>query len=245
MTVVTTITPPDVRAPGRSLHREFSPRAAAAEVPFEVRLMQDLADPYLDRQFEQLMESVVRELPPEAGGSLLLAGVGSSSHVADVAAHLARRLAACGYRSLLVDADSQQRVLTQRFAATGEQGLMETLSEGVPSSRYALATSVPQLAFLPFGQGRLARRAAAAEVVRATIAWWRQHYGYVVVASGTEASASLGALARHCDATYLVVQLGTADRVQTARAANALIGAGARLLGSVATSVPRTSAGAR
>ncbi|MCU0959294.1 MAG: hypothetical protein MUF48_04255 [Pirellulaceae bacterium] len=231
----------DVGPAGASSRRAPYPLAAAG-VPFEKCLVQDLDEPRLVRQFEQLAQSVLRELPPETGGSLLLAGVGSSSHVADVAAHVARRLALHGRASLLIDADASQRVLTQRFAATGEKGLVETLLESAPASRYVLATSVPQLAFLAFGQGRLARRAASADLMRTAVAQWRRDYRYTVIAGGVEASASLGALARQCDATYLVVQLGVADRQQTTLAAQTLMAAGARLLGSVATGVADVSA---
>lgn len=239
---------PDRRLADSSSHSSSrrTPRPpAAAGASYERCLVQNLDEPRLLRQFDQLAQTVLQEFPPELGGSLLLAGVGSSSHVADVAAHLARRLAAHGRASLLIDADASRPVLTQRFAAAGEHGLIDTLLDSASASRYVLETSVPHLAFLPLGQGRLSRRAALPDRVRLTLTHWRRDFLYRVIAGGVEISAALGAWARHCDATYLVVQLGVAERQQAAAATGTLVAAGARLLGAIATGVADPAGAAR
>ena len=77
----------------------------------------------------------------------------------------------------------------------------------------------------------------SSHAVRDVVAEWKTNYRYTVVAAGTTLAKLTGWLARHCDATYMVVQLGEADRQHTSFVARALTAAGARLMGSVATGV--------
>jgi Mrp family chromosome partitioning ATPase len=160
--------------------------------------------------------------------------------VADVAGHAARQLSARGGgRAILVDADAHGKVLTQRFAATMEQGLAEALLDGIPPSRHVITTAVPYLDFLPWGRGRISRRATTPVLVRGMVAEWKRCYRYTIVAGGVELASPVGLFSRYCDATYLVVQLGQAGPESTRAAADTLMAAGARVLGCVATGVRR------
>ena len=92
--------------------------------------------------------AIIDQFPPDQGGTILFAGAGSSSHVADVAGHVAKHLTTvCHSDVMLVDADAADRVLTQRFAAGTEKGLVEALQDGTPAGRFAVSTAVPAWRF--------------------------------------------------------------------------------------------------
>jgi hypothetical protein len=73
------------------------------------------------------------------------------------------------------------------------------------------------------------------EAARELVADCRKSFRYTLLAGGGEVSPLTPHLARHCDATYLVVQLGQADRLKTVQLTHELVSSGARLLGCIAT----------
>ena len=88
--------------------------ASNAPTSYERSLAEGLHDVRLKRQFRRLAENVWKDFPSATGGTLLYAGVGSSSHIADVAGQVARQLSLPGDGDiLLVDADSTLRVLSR------------------------------------------------------------------------------------------------------------------------------------
>ncbi len=213
-------------------------RERAMGTTYEMCLCLDQGAPKLERQFRRLVEAIVGQFPPEQGATVLLAGTGASGHLADVAGPLARHLTAvCSGSVILVDADSSDRVLSYRLAAKTEPGLAETIRDHLPASRFALWTAVPRLAFLPFGDSVAARQTMPSQVVRDIVAAWKADYRYSVVVSGARLTKLTGWLSRFCDATYLVMQLGRADKQEASFLARALTAAGARIMGSVATGV--------
>ncbi len=221
--------PPDHFIPGKS---------PSVGTTYEMCLALEHDEPRLVRQFHRLVETIVSQFPPERGGTILFAGAGSSSHVADVAGYVARHLTQhCSSGVILVDADETDRVLSQRFAAATEKGLVEALQDDIPAARFVVATTIARLSFLAFGEHLTARRAIAPVAVHDVVTEWRANYRYAVVAAGATLCPLAGLLARQCDATYLVVQLGAADRQQAVITAQKLTAAGARLLGSIATGV--------
>ena len=158
--------------------------------------------------------------------------------MADVAGSIAQQMTTvCHSGVILVDADAVDRVLTQRFAAETEQGLAEALQDSIPAGRFAVTTAVPRMAFLASGHSLPLQRAVSPQAVREVVAEWKASYRYTVVAAGATLSKLTGWLARFCDATYLVVQLGQADRQHAAFMTRALTAAGGRLMGGVATGV--------
>ena len=131
---------------------------------YEMCLALEHDDLRLQRQLRRLVDTIIGQFPAEQGGTLLFAGSGSSSHVADVAGSVARQLTTVTQGSVvLVDADGVDRVLTQRFAATTEKGLAEALQDGVPAGRFVVSTAVPRMAFLGVRRqpGTAARRVLA------------------------------------------------------------------------------------
>jgi Mrp family chromosome partitioning ATPase len=99
-----------------------------------------------------------------------------------------------------------------------------------------VSTDVDNLRFVPFGDRRLARNPIAPGSVSALLSQLHQDCRYVVMAAGIETSKLLAMLSRASDGTYLIVQLGAAQRQDTSALADFLSRAGARLLGCIATS---------
>lgn len=208
----------------------------AAGTTYEMCLADDATDPRLTRQYRRLLHAVVAEMPPVTGGTILFTGAGSSSHVADVVGQLARLLTTdCQCDVLLADVDADQRVLSQRFAAAGDQGFVDALQGRLPVRNWAARTVVSRLTFLPFGQGPAWRRTLVAAAVRELMADCRRSFRYTLLAGGNTLTPLTQHLARHCDASYLVVQLGQADRLDTVQITQELVSCGARLLGCIAT----------
>lgn len=209
---------------------------SAAGTTYEMCLADNHDDPRLARQYRRLLNAVVAEMPPDIGGTILVTGAGSSSHVADVVGQLARLLTTdCQCDVLLADVDAEHRVLSQRFAAAGDHGIVDALQDRLPVRSWAARTVVSRLTFLPFGQGLAWRRTLAAEAVRELMADCRKSFRYTLLAGGGELSPLTQHVARYCDATYLVVQLGQADRSETVQRTQVLVSCGARLLGCIAT----------
>ena len=138
---------------------------------------------------------------------------------------------------LLVDADGDRKVLTQRFAAGNERGLSESLHEGTLASAAILHAAIPRLRFLPFGNAGLTRRTVAWQAVDSMLADLRRTCRFVIVASDQCDSPLAEAVSRYADGSYLVVQIGRSDHRQTQLALSRLTAAGARILGAVATGV--------
>jgi Mrp family chromosome partitioning ATPase len=234
-----------ITRPTRAMSASFRPVADdAVPLPnpagttYEMCLALEHDEPRLIRQFHRLVETITGQFPPDQGGTILFTGAGSSGHVADVAGYVAKQMTIeCHSDVILVDADAGDRVLTQRFAAGTEKGLVEALQDAAPTGRFVVSTAVPRLAFLAFGESPVSRRTVSSQAIRNVVADWKTNYRYTVVAAGTALSTLTPWLARYCDATYLVVQLGQADKHQLAHFARQLTASGARLLGSVATGV--------
>ncbi|MHB0957265.1 MAG: P-loop NTPase family protein [Pirellulaceae bacterium] len=214
------------------------PPARSAGTTYEMCLALEHDEPRLARQFRRLRESIVSELPKDRGGTILFVGTGSRSHVADVAGQMAKQMTIeCHSKVILVDADAGQKVLSQRFAAVTEKGLVDAVQDGTAAGRFTKLTAIPHLSFLAFGESLVWRRIVAHEAVHGLVTEWRQSFRYAVISAGGDLNPLTSLLARCCDATYLVVQLGQAEKDQMLAVARELTAAGARLLGSVATGV--------
>ncbi len=214
-------------------------RAANFVPPHTTRAMSGRShDARIVRQFRRLADNIAKEFPCLSGGTLLFSGAGSSNHIAEVAQQVARQLAfQSDIMVALVDGDGANQVLSKRLAPDANGGLAEVLQLQTSLPSAMTPTETPDLHFLPFGDRRTARNPIAPDAIRSLLADLRQLHRYVVIAAGADTSKMQAMLGRHCDGTYLVVQIGTAQRQETSDLARYLSRAGARLLGCVATSV--------
>ena len=195
-------------------------------------------DPRAARQFRRLAANVLQEFPLATGGSLLFSGVSSSCHAAKVAQGVAVELAGMTDIDVaLVDVDSREYQLSEEFATHQQVGFSDVLQGRCLLSDALVATEQPNLQLLPFGDRRYGRCSAESTLVCATLSAVREVSRFAIYSGGVETSSLQAVLSRHCDGTYLVVQLGDASREDTSATANFFSRAGARLIGCVATDV--------
>jgi Mrp family chromosome partitioning ATPase len=210
----------------------------SAGTTYEVSLAQGIGSARLARQYRRLAENMANDFPTSQGGSLFISGVGPTSHVADVAGQVAVELSRLAdVDVLLVDADADRKVLTQRFAASNERGLSESLLEGSLASSTVLHSAVPRLRFLPFGNVGLSRRTVAWQAVEGMLVDLRRNSRYVILASDGADGPLAEAVSRYADGSYLLVQIGSSEISGLNQAISQLTAASARLLGCIATGV--------
>ncbi|MFO7902117.1 MAG: hypothetical protein ACQESR_09360 [Planctomycetota bacterium] len=195
-------------------------------------------EPRLARQFGRLTDNIVREFPPEVGGTILFTGLGSNRHVAEVAEEVARQLAFHLETSsvALVDGNADTPILTERLAGAQKVGLAEILQQRTTVASTLFDTGMRGVRFLPFGDRREARNPVTSQAVKSAFSDLRQLCRYTVVTIGAGQTKLHARLSRHSDGTYLIVQLGAANYQDMAKTTRYLNRAGARLLGCVATS---------
>lgn len=198
----------------------------------------DSGETRVARQFRRLTDNIVREFPPELGGTILFAGIGSNRHVAEVAEAVARQLSFHLDASSvgLVDGNADTQLLTERLGGSEKAGLAEILQQRTSVASTLFDTGMPGVRFLPFGDRRDARNPITSESVKAAFSDLRHLCRYTVVTIGAAQTKLHALLGRHADGTYLIVQLGTSNYQETAETTRYLNCAGARLLGCVATS---------
>jgi len=218
---------------------EAQPRTQrSAGTTYEVSLAQGIGNARLARQYRRLVENVVNEFPATTGGTLFITGVAPTCHVADVAGQIAVELTrTADIDVLLVDADADRKVLTQRFAANNERGLSESLHEGTLASAAILHAAVARLRFLPFGNASLTRRTVAWQAVEGMLVDLRRTSRFVIFASDGCDTPLAEAVSRYADGSYLVVQAGCSENEHFGQTLANLTAAGARLLGCIATGV--------
>ena len=210
----------------------------SAGTTYEISLAQGIGSARLARQYRRLAENIANEFPTTRGGTLFLSGVGPTTHVADVAGQVAVELShLADVDVLLVDADADRKVLTQRFAANSERGLSESLQESTLASSAVLHSAVPRLRFLPFGNVGLTRRTVAWQAVEGMLTDLRRNNRYVILASDGAHGPLAEAVSRYADGSYLLVQIGSSEISGISQAVSQLTAAGARVLGCIATGV--------
>lgn len=223
----------------RGANDEPFPRvSAAAGTTYEAALARGPDDARLARQLRRTVQHILAEFPRGKRAAIFITGPGSAPHAVDVAGLLARELAQQQMQTLIVDADGEQRVLSQRFAATGALALSDVVVDGLTPRRAILKSLIPGLEVMPYGTATPTRRTVEFSQVRALIDGLLSTHTYVIVSAGGTRDVLSRWLARCCDATYLVVRLGLAEHKEVTEAVDYWTNAGARILGAIATAVP-------
>ncbi len=160
------------------------------------------------------------------------AGVGKTR----VAIMLAKSLARCGKRVLLVDADVRAAGIAQQLGLRAEPGLAELLRGHAGDAEAIVHTETPGLSVLP------ARRSATGEEVEllangvfgACLARWRASYDLILLDSPPVLPvADARILSQHADGTILVVREGHCRQAEILATLAYLGNAGGNLLGTV------------
>ncbi|MBF6176276.1 polysaccharide biosynthesis tyrosine autokinase [Nocardia blacklockiae] len=172
-------------------------------------------------------------LGPDTAG-VLLTSLSQRSQPA-VAADLARTLADCGDRVVLVDADTTGQGSSGRIPVQATAGLAELLRHSTPLDDAITPWAEAGVSVLPIGviDSRTPDLLASERFAEIMSKLHSEFDRIVVEGAPISAAADAIVLARHCDAVLGVVELGTAT-VPQVRGALATLGTEAKLTGAVA-----------
>jgi Mrp family chromosome partitioning ATPase len=166
--------------------------------------------------------------------SALAPEMGTTTVVLNLAISLARQ---GGQRIVVVDGHSARPALADRLGLRGRPGLAEVLA-GTESLASALQeTGLPHLMALTAGEGASAGRLRALdETCRPVLRQLRDRFDMVLIDGPSRAASgeTLG-LEAACDAVYVVVPAGAAEKEETAEGLRAMILQGIPVLGCIVT----------
>jgi hypothetical protein len=211
---------------------DSSPRAAC-EIERFVRMA--LADPLRARPLRELADRLHKDLAQTGAKTIAFIGLGSASLTHEPLVYLGTVLAEQGKKTLLVDAEFEQRSLSESLDYAREEGLSELLRDAADASRACRPTSAEKLWLLPAGQltavslgGDEARPAKLLERLAT-------EHDCVLLDVGRAGNPAAPLLARMADAAYFVVRLGAIEAAAAQAALAEFRACGARVLGCIAT----------
>jgi len=216
--------------PQRSLPLASSPTATS----LERNVVRTLGDPLRAQPLVEMAERMRRDAGQTGGRTLLLVGVGKESPAHEAALYAS---AVLGQHEpvLLIDADLARQSLTDGFDRAAQPGLAELLQKDRSPRESCQPTALAGVSFLPGGGQRHVDLSASGPRLEEVIRRLAAEFSWVLVSGGRTPDLSASALARICDATYFVVQLGAVEAFEAQAALRDFRAAGARVLGCIAT----------
>jgi capsular exopolysaccharide synthesis family protein len=191
--------------------------------------------PLLQRIDRAVIEN--RQAGSALGSVVLVTSAGPGDGKTTVTALLARSLANCGRRVLLVDADLRNPSVAGLMNLDNQRGLMDVLVGPEPQhDRYILRTDVERLSVLPTGNvnGQADPELIANGRFSAAIDHWREHFDVVLLDSPPVLPvADARILACAADGAILVVRAHQNQREEVIEAVRHLDAAGGKLWGTV------------
>ncbi|MGV3606865.1 MAG: hypothetical protein ACO1RA_10700 [Planctomycetaceae bacterium] len=195
----------------------------------------ELYEPDTLSQYQQMATKLRQEVVSTSGRSMLLTGcAGSVSR--DLLLHLALLYGDEGEKVLVVDADLGQHPLSRALLSTHDGRLEQALRRLLRPTAY-LQRVMP---LASSGVSLLALQAAdvsTTELGSMQREWelLKHRFTMILVDGGTVPTAALRILGQLCDATFMVVSLGTTDAMAAKQHVEYLQSAGANVLGCLAT----------
>lgn len=216
----------------------------SAEAPFlgYLALLRDIrrATPHEEAVQVELMRMVrtalLERLAGVRGAAVVVTSAGAQAGKTTVAVLLAKSLAQCGKRVLLVDADLRNPSVAVRAGIQSEPGLVGVLTRTVRDEDALRSNGVPGLHVLPAGTLNAEKdtELLANGVFSASLKRWRERFDFVVLDAPPILSvADARILARQVDGTVMVVREGHCQRSDVMEAMAAVGVSGGRLLGTV------------
>jgi len=224
-----------------STTKTIAPKTVAPAWPIkspcelERQVKRTLGDSGRCQPLVELVDRLLRDMEQTESKVLAFVSVGVSDGwhvpVLQAATLLAEQRAK---RILLIDGDMARRSLSDGLEYGRCAGLAELLASEGAIQASCQPTATKQLSFVPVGQMQLPTDFALKDRLDEVLTRLKADCDCVLIDAGDANGELASALARGCDATYLVVELGTVE-LNTAQAALArLRAAGARVLGCVA-----------
>jgi len=203
--------------------------------PLERSVRRTLGDAVRVQPLLDLAERIRRDVEQAGGKTVLLVGVGPESSSHEIALYAAAALGQRTGQVLLIDADASRQTLSVGLERAQQHGLAELLPSQESPRFSCRPTALAGLSLLPSGRARHVDLSANGPRLEEVLRQLSGDFSLVILDGGRTVDLAASALARICDATYFVVQLGA---VETSEAQNALRdfrAAGARVLGCIAT----------
>lgn len=206
---------------------------AVSEIERAVRT--ELYEPDTLSQYQQMATKLRQEVVATSGRSMLLTGcAGSVSR--DLLLHLALLYGDEGERVLVVDADLGQHPLSRALLSTNDGRLEQALRRILRPTSYLhriMPLSSNGVSLLPLQ----AADVATTELGSMQREWelLKHRFTMILVDGGTVSTAALRVLGQLCDATFMVVSLGTTDAAAAKHHVEYLQSAGANVIGCLAT----------
>lgn len=172
--------------------------------------------------------------------TLVLTSVQPNEGKSTTATHLAISFARAGHKTLLIDADIRNSVMSGIFKATGKiQGLTSYLSGNSYLPETIVETNVENLELILAGQvspnpTNLLQNAHFKQLIETA----RETYDYVIIDCppiGLVIDAAI--IAQQCDATIMVTEAGAIKRRFVAKAIDQMQQSGAQFLGVILNKV--------
>lgn len=195
-----------------------------------------LSDPIRSRPLVDLAERLEADIRQSSCHTLLFTGVGASRGNVETLLFVATLLAERRKADvLLVDADLSRRQVSKALACDNESGLSEILAGDGGAARLCVPLATRGVRILAAGLYAPGDNAADEVRIEAMLRQIVGEYSLVLIDGGPAEGHLATTLARHANATYLVVELGEVEAIQAQAALRDLRATGARVLGCIAT----------
>ena len=234
-------------AVGLKIAQQSQPRADLSETPDDWLPSDDKGEKRSNKQakpletpqqaFTDLTDKVLDDFPLGPCSVLLVADVDGRSSGYAVAYQLAYRLAARKVgKVLIVDSHFEDRELTERLALGNEIGLADILAMDKTLDETICDTNLSNLEVLPVGTETMCKRKSPdSKWIAENIRSFRDEYQFVIVFVGNVFHRSTAMWAKHCDASYMAIELGASNQTVAKSGVVRLQQFGARLMGCVVT----------
>ena len=186
--------------------------------------------------YRMLRTALLSRMSGQRGTVALVTSGSAGAGKSTVAVSLARSLARCGKRVLLIDADVRSPSVAKYMGITSKPGLIEVLRGEATDTDAILPSDTRRLEVLPAGGSNTPEEAEllANGVFGACLARYRQQYDVVLLDSPPVLPvADARILSRHADGTILVVREGRCRQPEVQDTVSLLSVAGGRLFGTV------------
>ncbi len=217
---------------------EAAPEHTPSESEFQLQLRRNLDDPRLSRQYHQLTDKIISQLPADVPASFMFVAAEYGRQAAEALAHVAVLLSQRDIgKVLLVDGNLAEKSLTAAFDRGHCEGLAEILNRRPPAREFLVPTTFERLNLLPSGREGVTHFSSTDDALAVLVRDVKHHYQFVLVDAGCYAEPLAASLGRICDAAYFVVQLNQTESTAAASAVAQLQANGIRLRGSIVTNV--------
>jgi hypothetical protein len=226
----------DQPPPLTEIQKSHKPRAKSRPATgIERAVRRTLSEPHRRQPLVEMAARLRQDAHQTGSRTMPLLGIGPQSDTHEPALHVATVLAEEGGNLLLIDADPARRQLSTDLDALQEPGLADLAREGLVSPDLLLPTAQEGLAFLAAGSQRFPDLEDKADLLSRAFGQLAAEFDLILLAGGRTDDPAAATLARLCDATYVVIELGTVEANYAQKSLRTLRSTGARVLGCIAT----------